>query len=65
MRVTIDARRCQGHARCVTICPDVFGMDDQGRGYVLDQDISDNLKSEVEEAVIACPESAISMEIDD
>lgn len=65
MQVTIDGGRCQGHARCVTICPEVFGMDDQGKGYVLDPDVSDKLKGEVEEAVIACPERAISMEIDD
>lgn len=62
MKVTIDHRRCQGHARCVTICPDVFGMDDEGRGFVLDPDISDSLRGEVEEAVQACPESAIAME---
>lgn len=65
MRVTIDGGRCQGHARCVTICPEVFGMDDQGKGYVLDQDVSDTMKDQVDEAVIACPERAISIQIDD
>jgi len=65
VRVRVDGGRCQGHARCVTICPDVFGMDDQGKAYVLNEEVSDGLKGEVEEAVLACPESAISMEIDD
>ncbi|MGV0715565.1 ferredoxin [Mycolicibacterium sp. XJ662] len=62
MKVTIDDGRCQGHARCVTICPDVFGMDDDGRGLVLDSDVPERLKDEVDEAVLACPESAIAVE---
>ena len=30
MRVTVDADRCEGHARCWGICPEVFDLDDEG-----------------------------------
>lgn len=62
MKVTIDDQRCQGHARCVTICPDVFGMDDDGKGRVLESVVPERLRDEVDEAVLACPESAITTE---
>ncbi|KXF55797.1 ferredoxin [Rhodococcus sp. SC4] len=64
MKVTIDPTLCQGHGRCVTICPDVFDMDDQGNGVVVTADVPTELQADVDEAVTACPESAIIVAAD-
>lgn len=59
MRVTIDADRCQGHARCWEICPEVFGLDEEGHGTVLAPEVPADLEAQAREAVSNCPERAI------
>ena len=34
MKVTVDPDRCQGHARCWEICPEVFSLDEVGHSVV-------------------------------
>jgi ferredoxin len=60
MRVAIDAERCQGHARCWDICPEVFALDDEGHGYVRVADVPAELQEKARDAVRNCPERAIS-----
>jgi ferredoxin len=62
VKVIVDSHLCQGHARCVTICPDVFDIDDQGNGIVIQDEVPADLIDDVDEAVLACPESAIRVE---
>jgi ferredoxin len=61
MRVRIDAAKCQGHGRCAIIAPDVFDTDDSGYGTVLLDPCSEELRAAAEEAVLSCPESAITV----
>ena len=30
MKVTVDPDRCQGHAQCWDLCPEVFSLDEEG-----------------------------------
>lgn len=62
VKIIVDSHLCQGHARCVTICPDVFDIDDQGKGIVIRDAVSADLIEDMDEAVMACPESAIRAE---
>jgi ferredoxin len=60
VNVQIDSERCQGHGRCYTLAPGLFGEDDEGYGMVL----GDGLVPPGEEhharlAASNCPESAI------
>jgi len=56
----IDRSLCQGHNRCAALAPDVFGVDDDGLGYVYDDgEVPEDLVSSVEDIVGACPEQAI------
>jgi ferredoxin len=34
MRVTIDRDRCEGHAQCVAVAPDVYDLDDDAVAIV-------------------------------
>jgi ferredoxin len=61
MRVSVDADRCQGHARCWDISPQVFDLDDEGHGVVLLADVPPDLEDKACEAVRNCPERAISI----
>lgn len=60
MKVAVDADKCQGHARCWEICPEVFSLDDEGHSVVADPDVPPELEAKAREAVDNCPERAIS-----
>lgn len=60
-KVSIDSTKCQGHCRCVQIAPEYFDVDDGGYGQVIREDVADKDVAEVEEAILACPESAITL----
>ena len=63
MRVAIDPERCQGHGRCYSLVPQLFGEDDEGYGTVLgDGRLSEEQQDDAELAVRNCPESAITLE---
>ena len=59
-RVEIDRNRCQGHARCAALAPEIFSVDDEGNGQVLhDGPISSDLLDQANLARNNCPEIAI------
>lgn len=57
--VTIDAKKCQGHALCVALMPSVFQVDDSGMGYVAVATVPTEYRADLDEAILACPERAI------
>jgi ferredoxin len=59
MHVDIDSDRCQGHARCWEICPEVFDLDAEGHGTALLPDVPPELADKAREAADNCPERAI------
>jgi ferredoxin len=61
MHAVIDPERCQGHARCWEICPDVFALDDEGLAHVTTPDVPPALEGKAREAADNCPERAISL----
>jgi ferredoxin len=34
LKIEIDYQRCQGHARCIALAPELFDIDDYGNGKV-------------------------------
>jgi ferredoxin len=62
MKVTVDPDRCQGHARCWDICPEVFTLNDEGNAEVSVPEVPAGLEGMVEKAVANCPERAISLQ---
>ena len=63
MKVVIDAERCQGHGRCFSLAPNLFGFDDLGNGVVLgDGTVSDETLKLAQLAQSNCPEHAIFIE---
>lgn len=62
MRASVDRDRCQGHARCWEICPEVFDLDHGGYAQVLFAEIPEELQAKARNAADACPERAIRIE---
>jgi ferredoxin len=58
--VSVDENLCQGHARCNLICPEVFDLDEAGFAVVLTPHVAPEHEAKVKEAVINCPERAIT-----
>jgi len=61
MKVTVDADRCRGHGVCVTLCQEVFDINDDGYAEVLVGEVPEHLEKVVDEAIGACPERAIEV----
>jgi ferredoxin len=61
MRITIDADRCNGHGRCYSLAPTLFGDDDDGRGVVIVTDVGDEQVADARTAIANCPEQAIAL----
>jgi len=63
VRVSIDAELCQGHGRCFSLAPSIFGFDDLGSGVVRgDGTLSDDDLELARLAQANCPEHAIFIE---
>jgi ferredoxin len=60
MALMIDSARCQGHGRCALINPDLFDVNDDGYGIVLDPAPAGDAKADADRAIVNCPEQAIS-----
>jgi ferredoxin len=50
MKVTVDPDRCQGHAQCWEICPEVFGLDEEGHSVVLVGEVPAGLEAKASRA---------------
>ena len=60
MKVWVDDQRCRGHGMCLTLCPDVFSLTDDGYAVAVDFEVPADLESATQEAIQCCPEQAIS-----
>ena len=60
MKVWVDDQRYRGHGMCLTVCPDVFSLTDDGYAVAIESDVPTDLESAAHEAIEFCPEQAIS-----
>lgn len=62
MKVIANVTLCQGHARCVDICPEVFSTDESlGKVVLRLHEIPPALDEDVVLAVSNCPEGALTV----
>jgi len=60
MKVNVDADRCRGHGICLTLCPEVFTLTDDGYAEAAAQ-VDAGFEDAVREAERSCPERAITL----
>jgi ferredoxin len=61
MKVHVDAHVCAGFGVCLGLCPEVFGLHDDGYAIVLVSEVPPELENAVRQAVSQCPSGAISL----
>ena len=62
LRVRVDRERCQGHARCFALAPDLFELDQCGNARELgDGMVKPALEARALLAQANCPEFAIEI----
>jgi ferredoxin len=59
VKIRIDPDRCQGHARCFALAPELFAVDDYGQASVIVDEVPPALEDRAELAIANCPEYAI------
>lgn len=62
MKVRIDRDKCQGHNRCVDLCPGVFDTDELGYAVALAEVVPAELEGDARDAADSCPERAIALD---
>ena len=62
MRVVVDYDVCESNAVCMSIAPQVFEVRDDDQLYILQENLPEELRALVEEAVQRCPKAALSIE---
>ena len=64
MRIRVDPDKCQGHARCYGLAPQLFDVDEYGLSSVVgDGTVPPELEGKARLAIANCPEYAVE-EID-
>lgn len=62
MRVIVHKDKCQGHARCWAMAPDIFDLDDEGYIKPGDLDIAEADEKRAWRGAKSCPERALEIE---
>jgi ferredoxin len=62
MQAKVDKDSCIGCELCVTICPEVFKLGDDGLVETIDQEIAEAYLDKAKEAKDCCPLECISIE---
>ena len=61
MKIKVDFDLCESNALCEALAPDNFQVDDDDFLQILDEQVTDENRDQVMQAVAACPKSAISV----
>jgi ferredoxin len=61
MKLRVDPDKCQGHARCYALAPEIFDVDDYGQSTVIVDEVPHELEEKARLAVANCPEYAIEI----
>jgi len=62
LKVKVDPERCQGHARCAALAPELFKLDELGNAHeVGDGTVPEALTEKAYLAKANCPELAIEV----
>ena len=61
MKVTVDAARCVGHARCASVAPEVYALNDEGFNVTTEKEVDPSLRASAIRGMRACPERIIAI----
>lgn len=62
MRIAADRHRCEGHALCVDVAPDVYDLDDDAVVVLLHQQVPAELERAADAGARVRPVAALKVE---
>lgn len=62
MKVVVDFDLCESNAICMGIAPEVFEVREDDFLYILQDSPPEEMRPQLEEAVMSCPRAAIRLE---
>ncbi len=62
MRASVNQEGCIGCELCVSVCPEVFSMNEDGKAEAGEDDIPEEMEPDAEDARDGCPVSVIDLE---
>lgn len=57
--VSVDHSLCQSYAVCVSVAPDYFELDSEGKLVVLQESVDSGDEDTIDEAEMVCPTQAL------
>jgi ferredoxin len=61
MRIVVDKKRCNGHARCLAVAPNVYVLNSDGYNETPETEVPQGKEAEAKLGARACPERAIKI----
>lgn len=61
MKIKVDFDLCESNALCEALAPQNFEIDDDDFLQIVDENVTDENRDAVQQAIAACPKSAISL----
>lgn len=62
MRIRVEREKCQGHAMCSAVAPELFTLDDDGYSDIDVLEVPPGREEDARRGTAACPEGAIFLE---
>jgi len=62
MKVFVDRSRCSSIGMCEAIAPDLFEIGPDGALHILQTDVPESRRADVEQACSDCPTQALSIQ---
>ncbi|WP_407926910.1 ferredoxin [Capillibacterium thermochitinicola] len=62
LKTKVDPELCIACGLCISMCPDIYSWDDDGKAHAIEGPVPEDQESCAEEAAENCPTSAISTE---
>lgn len=59
MKFSVDQDLCISCGACISLCPEVFDWNDDGKAKAIDGDVPGDLEDSAVEAMESCPTEAI------
>ncbi|SNR49771.1 ferredoxin [Haloechinothrix alba] len=62
MKIHIDEDKCTGHGVCEAIREDVFEVGDDGVAHLITEELTENIREDLQDACDQCPTQALRLE---
>jgi len=59
MKIVVDYDLCEANALCMEACPEVFRVEEDDTLTLLMEEVPENLRKKLEDAVRLCPRQAL------